>query len=82
MLTVDDAFRKFKSRLELNDREQKNASDRQTEVREYLDTKFDIERSFLTGSTSAIPRPNRCETSTSSLSWENPSGIIAIRHPA
>jgi hypothetical protein len=50
MLTVEDAFRKFKSRLELNDREQKNASDRQTEVREYLDTKFDIERSFLTGS--------------------------------
>lgn len=50
MLTVDEAFRKFKSRLELNDREQKNASDRQQEVREYLDTKFGIERSFLTGS--------------------------------
>ena len=29
MLTVDEAFRKFKSRLELNDREQKNASARQ-----------------------------------------------------
>jgi predicted nucleotidyltransferase len=50
MLTIDEAFRKFKSRLELNDREQKNASQRQTEVREYLDTKFSIERSFLTGS--------------------------------
>jgi len=25
MLTVDEAFRKFKSRLELNDKEQKNA---------------------------------------------------------
>jgi hypothetical protein len=25
MLTVDEAFRKFKSRLELNDREQANA---------------------------------------------------------
>lgn len=50
MLTVDDAFRKFKSRLELNEREQKNASDRQREVREYLDTKFAIDRSFLTGS--------------------------------
>jgi Second Messenger Oligonucleotide or Dinucleotide Synthetase domain len=50
MLTIDEAFRKFKSRLELNDREQKNASERQKEVREYLDTKFDIERSFLTGS--------------------------------
>lgn len=50
MLTVDEAFRKFKSRLELNDKEQKNASARQTEVRDYLVTKFEIERSFLTGS--------------------------------
>lgn len=50
MLTTDDAFRKFKSRLELNDREQQNASARQKEVREYLDTKFAIANSFLTGS--------------------------------
>lgn len=50
MITVDDAFRKFKSRLELNDREQKNASARHNEVRDYLVTKFAIDRSFLTGS--------------------------------
>ena len=50
MLTIDDAFRKFKSRLELNDKEQKNASTRQREVRDFLDTKFKIDRSFLTGS--------------------------------
>jgi predicted nucleotidyltransferase len=50
MISLDDAFRKFKSRLELNDREQKNASQRQNEVRDYLDTKFAIDRSFLTGS--------------------------------
>jgi predicted nucleotidyltransferase len=50
MLTVDEAFRKFKSRLELNKREQDNASQRQNEVRDYLVTKFGIERSFLTGS--------------------------------
>lgn len=50
MITLDEAFRKFKSRLELNDREQKNATQRHTEVREYLETKFAIERSFLTGS--------------------------------
>ena len=37
MLSIDEAFRKFKSRLELNDREQKNASDRHYEVREYLE---------------------------------------------
>jgi predicted nucleotidyltransferase len=50
MITLDKAFRKFKSRLELNEREQKNATQRHTEVREYLETKFAIERSFLTGS--------------------------------
>jgi hypothetical protein len=50
MLTIDEAFRKFKSRLELNDKEQKNASARQTEVREYINTKFGVQDSFLTGS--------------------------------
>lgn len=50
MITIEEAFRKFKSRLELNDREQQNASARQKEVREYLDTKFEIDTSFLTGS--------------------------------
>lgn len=50
MLTLDEAFRKFKRRLELNDKEQKNASARQQEVRDYLDTKFSIANSFLTGS--------------------------------
>lgn len=50
MMTIDEAFRKFKNRLELNDKEQKNASDRHVEVREYVRTKFAIERDFLTGS--------------------------------
>jgi tRNA nucleotidyltransferase (CCA-adding enzyme) len=50
MITLDEAFRKFKSRLELNEREQKNATQRDTEVRDYLETKFAVERRFLTGS--------------------------------
>lgn len=50
MLTVDEAFRKFKSRLELNEKERKNASKRHNEVRDYLSTKFKIDTSFLTGS--------------------------------
>jgi predicted nucleotidyltransferase len=49
-ISIDEAFRKFKSRLELNAQEQKNASDRHTEVREYIRTKFAIDRDFLTGS--------------------------------
>jgi len=50
MLSVDEAFRKFKSRLELNEREQKNASDRHNQVRDFLEAEFEIDRSFLTGS--------------------------------
>lgn len=50
MISLDEAFRKFKSRLELNEREQTNASKRHTEVREYIRTKFAIQRDFLTGS--------------------------------
>lgn len=50
MLTTNEAFRKFKSKLELNQREQDNASSREKEVREYLDTKFSISSDFLTGS--------------------------------
>ncbi len=50
MLTANEAFRKFKSRLELNEREQRNASARHTEVRDFLNTKFEVVRSFLTGS--------------------------------
>ena len=50
MLSIDEAFRKFKSRLELNEKEQKNATDRHTEVREFVRTKFAIDDDFLTGS--------------------------------
>lgn len=49
-LTVEEAFRKFKGRLELNDKEQANASKRHTEVRDFLRGKFSIDRDFLTGS--------------------------------
>ncbi len=50
MLTLDEAFRKFKSRLELNDREQQNANKRHTEVREHIRLRFSVDRDFLTGS--------------------------------
>src|SRR6185295_1326081 len=50
MLAIEDAFRKFKSRLELNAREQKNTTTRHTEIREYLRARFEIENDFMTGS--------------------------------
>jgi hypothetical protein len=50
MISLPDAFKKFKSRLELNDKEQANASKRQKEVRANLENAFQIDRSFLTGS--------------------------------
>jgi hypothetical protein len=50
MLTVEEAFRKFKYRLELNEREQKNASARHYEIRDHLRTHFELDDDFLTGS--------------------------------
>src|SRR5882724_4880939 len=50
MLTVEEAFRKFRSRLELNEREQKNASKRHNEIREHMRKKFALDDDFLTGS--------------------------------
>lgn len=50
MITVAEGFKKFKSRLELNDKEQKNASKRQQEVRGHMDAAYQIDKSYLTGS--------------------------------
>lgn len=50
MITVSEAFEKFKQKLELTDTEQKDAQRRHTEVRECIRAKFDVKRDFLTGS--------------------------------
>ena len=50
MLSTEEAFAKFRSRLELTKREQESASRRQQEVRAHLNGSFDIEHDFLTGS--------------------------------
>jgi hypothetical protein len=50
MIELQDAFRKFKSKLELNDKEQQNAQKRHQEVRDHLRHDFQIEKDFLTGS--------------------------------
>lgn len=50
MLTIEEAFAKFKSRLELTAKEQKDASRRQKEIRAHMDSKFEIDTDFLTGS--------------------------------
>jgi len=50
MLTIEEAFRKFKSRLELNEKEQKNASARHNEIRDLLRDRFALDDDFLTGS--------------------------------
>ncbi|HWA15274.1 MAG TPA: CBASS oligonucleotide cyclase [Gemmatimonadales bacterium] len=50
MITVTEAFRKFRTRLELTDREQADASRRQKEIRELLAEHFAREEDFLSGS--------------------------------
>ena len=50
MLTTEEAFAKFRSKLELTQREQTDASRRQQEIREHMSRSFDVEEDFLTGS--------------------------------
>ncbi len=50
MLTVTEAFQKFRSRLELTQKEQDDASRRQKEIRKVMQREFKIETDFLTGS--------------------------------
>ncbi len=49
MLTVDEAFKKFKGRLEISTNEQQAASRRQRKLREQLDDGLNIAHDFLTG---------------------------------
>src|SRR5438477_9756098 len=50
MLTPNEAFRKFRSNLELTQKEQDDASRRQKEIRVLMDESFKIVDDFLTGS--------------------------------
>jgi len=50
LIDVQEAFRKFRSRLELTQREQADASRRQQEIRQVLAREFKREHDFLTGS--------------------------------
>ena len=50
MLTPNEAFRKFRSNLELTQKEQDSASSRQKEIRALMDELFKIADDFLTGS--------------------------------
>ncbi len=50
MLSTNQAFEKFRQRLELGEAEKKDASRRHTEVRECIREGFDVETDFLSGS--------------------------------
>jgi hypothetical protein len=50
MLAIDEAFAKFKSRLELTTTEQNDASSRQQRIRSTVATAFNVDTDFLTGS--------------------------------
>lgn len=50
MISVTEAFRKFRSRLELTEKEQNDASRRQKEIRSVMDEGFKLEHDFLSGS--------------------------------
>jgi hypothetical protein len=61
MITIQEAFDKFKSRLELTEGEQADASRRQQQIREYLREQFKIDRDFLTGSLRSVDEDQALE---------------------
>jgi hypothetical protein len=50
MITVKEAFQRFRTKLELTQKEQDDASRRQKEIREHMDSGFNVADDFLTGS--------------------------------
>lgn len=50
MITVQDAFEKFRGKLKSTKKEDEDASSRQKEIRSVMHEDFDIEHDFLTGS--------------------------------
>src|ERR1700722_13351731 len=50
MLTTNQAFEKFRQRLEISDTEQRDAPRRQNEVRDCIRAGFDLKTDFLSGS--------------------------------
>lgn len=50
MITIQEAFAKFRSNQELTQGEQNDASSRQKEIRTVMKKSFDVENDFLTGS--------------------------------
>lgn len=50
MLSIQDAFKKFRTKLELTQKEQDDASSRQKEIRRVMQEDFQIDHDFLTGS--------------------------------
>jgi hypothetical protein len=50
MMTVTEAFQTFRTKLELTQKEQDDASRRQKEIREHMDAGFKLAEDFLTGS--------------------------------
>lgn len=50
MITIEEAFTKFKSKLEITNKEQEDASKRQNEIRDIIRKKIKLETDFLTGS--------------------------------
>jgi len=49
MISINEAFLKFRARLETTDAEDKSASARQQRIRQHLDAALDIKEDFLTG---------------------------------
>ena len=80
MITVTEAFEKFRQRLELSETERKSAIKRHTEVRECIRGTFGVDRDFLTGSYDrhTKTKPLKDDLSTAQQEITRHSGIGTV----
>ena len=85
MLSIYDAFEKFRSRLELTPTEQADVISKHTEMKKYLYSKFSLEKALLTGSYARDTKTKPLKdvdifcifkSDSKKYRWENPDKVL------
>lgn len=86
MMTVFEAFEKFRSRLELTDSEQKDVTAKHTAMTDFVKSKFEIDKTLLTGSYARDTKTKPLKDvdifcifkdSAKKYRWEDPNEILS-----
>lgn len=86
MISVYDAFEKFKSRLELTPTEQADVTNKHTEMKKFLYSKFSLQNALLTGSYARDTKTKPLKDvdifcifkdDSKKYRWENPDKVLS-----